>query len=226
MRKFLYIGFVVSFMVVVISPLLLLRLFDYGCWMVFCYAIYYVIFAVYLAFTQLVVETIGSEYGKIITPERTSSFVAFFAATSFACLIPIIAFPLLSVSEEFLFKINHLFGMHLTTTYEGGMIVIMMFVGGLCLLIGYASSIFPILGKILKTEFKKSSIFGIVSSVVLFMCLYGAFLYGSKDVSYNYNGSFNTQIKQEEREMDYRIESEKSRMIQKSVDDYNKQWNN
>ncbi len=174
----------------------------------------------------MVVETIGSESSKNITLERNAAFVAFFSISSFVCSIPIIAFPLLSISEEFLCKVNYFFGMHLTTTYEGGIVVIMMFVGGLYLLYGYTSSIFPTLAKVLKTDFKKNSIYGILSSVVLFACLYGTFMYFSKGVSYNYNGSFSTQMEQEEKELDYKIESEKNKMIQKAADDYKHQWDN
>ena len=115
---------------------------------------------------------------------------------------------------------NYLFGMHLTTTYEGGIIVVMMFVGSLYLLFGYTSSVFPILAKVLKTDFRKSSIYGILSSVVIFVCLYGAFSFFSKSVSYKYDGSFSTQMEQEEREQDYKIEYEKNKIIQKSVDNF------
>lgn len=96
----------------------------------------------------------------------------------------------------------------------------MMFVGGLYLLFGYTSSVFPILAKVLKTDFRKSSIYGILSSVALFLSLYGAFSFFSKSVSYNYDGSFSTQMEQEERELDYKIESEKNKIIQKSIDYY------
>ena len=220
MRKYLYIGWAISLLLVIFSPLLLLQLFDYGCWMAFCFAIYYIVWAIYIACIEMVIETIGSEYNKNITPERKSIFVAFFSISSFVCSIPIIAFPLLSISEEFLCKVNYLFGMHLTTTYEGGIIVVMMFVGSLYLLFGYTSSVFPILAKVLKTDFRKSSIYGILSSVVIFVCLYGAFSFFSKSVSYKYDGSFSTQMEQEERELDYKIESEKNKIIQKSIDYY------
>lgn len=122
----------------------------------------------------MVIETIGSEYNKI-SLQIVSRFCSIFSISSFVCSIPIIAFPLLSISEEFLCKVNYLFGMHLTTTYEGGIIVVMMFVGSIYLLFGYTSSVFPILAKVLKTDFRKSSIYGILSSVVIFVCLYGAF---------------------------------------------------
>lgn len=226
MEKYLYISWVISLLAVIFSPLLLLQLFDYGCWMVFCFAIYYIVWAIYIACTEMIIKTIGDEYSKTVTPNRKSVFVSFFAVSSFACSVPIVAFPLLSISEEFLCKVNYLFGTHISTTYEGGIICIMMFVGGLYLLFGYTSSVIPVLAKVLKTDFKKTSTCGILSSVVLFVCLYAAFIYYSKDVSYSYDGSFNTQMEQEERNMDYKIENEKNRMIQKSVDDYNRQWNN
>jgi len=194
--------------------------------MVFCFAIYYIVWAIYIACTEMIIKTIGDEYSKTVTPNRKSVFVSFFAVSSFACSVPIVAFPLLSISEEFLCKVNYLFGTHISTTYEGGIICIMMFVGGLYLLFGYTSSVIPVLAKVVKTDFKKTSTCGILSSVVLFVCLYAAFIYYSKDVSYSYDGSFNTQMEQEERYMDYKIENEKNRMIQKSVDDYNRQWNN
>jgi len=226
MKKYIYIGFVISLIAVIFSPLLLLHLFDYGWWMVFCYAIYYLVWGVYIAFIEIIVETIGSEYDKTITPKHSSSFITFFAISSFVCSIPIIAFPLLSISEDFLCKINYVFGMHITTSYEGGMFIILMFVGALYLLFGYTSSIFPILSKVLKTEYKKSSVCGILCSIILFASLYIVFLYLSKGISYDYRGSFNTQMEQEERDLDYKIESEKNKMIQKSVNDYKRQWNN
>lgn len=226
MEKYLYMSWVVSLIAVIFSPLLLLQLFDYGCWMVFCFAIYYIVWAIYIACTEMIIKTIGDEYSKTITPNRKSVFVSFFAVSSFACSVPIVAFPLLSISEEYLCKVNYLFGTHISTTYEGGIICIMMFVVGLYLLFGYASSIFPVLAKVLKTDFKKDSIYGILSSVALFVCIYVSFIYCSKDISYSYDGSFKTQMEQEERDIDYKIESEKSRMIQKSVDDHKRQWNN
>lgn len=79
---------------------------------------------------------------------------------------------------------------------------------------------FPNFGKVLKTDFRKSSIYGILSSVVIFVCLYGAFSFFSKSVSYKYDGSFSTQMEQEEREQDYKIEYEKNKIIQKSVDNF------
>lgn len=156
MEKYLYISWVISLLAVIFSPLLLLQLFDYGCWMVFCFAIYYIVWAIYIACTEMIIKTIGDEYSKTVTPNRKSVFVSFFAVSSFACSVPIVAFPLLSISEEFLCKVNYLFGTHISTTYEGGIICIMMFVGGLYLLFGYTSSVIPVLAKVLKTDFKKN----------------------------------------------------------------------
>lgn len=42
----------------------------------------------------------------------------------------------------------------------------------------------------------------------------------SKSGSYKYDGSFSTQMEQEEREQDYKIEYEKNKIIQKSVDNF------
>lgn len=66
---------------------------------------------------------------------------------------------------------------------------------------------------------------GIVASIILPGLFYSYFIYDTRNISVGY-GRFDTQMDTEDRNLDYKINTEKNKMIQKSVDDYNRQWNN
>lgn len=157
----------------------------------------------------------------VLNAKKTDAAILAFAAASFIMLIPIYLFPILFQLDEFVAKFNHVFGMGISQKYEGGIMTWVIMGGTLPELCPFVKKEYQLVKRLYKEGMAKSCLYGFFSCICVFLCMYISFLYISKDIECSY-GTYDTQLGRENRDLDSRINMEKSRMIQKAVDDYNR----
>lgn len=209
-------------------PIFLLRLFESGWWMIFCYPIYLIIAALH---GILIILQVDYDKRRRIETEKHTIFTAFSIA-SFIFLLPVAIFPVWAMNNRFLDRIEYLFGFNTYTSYEGGLI---LFCAGAYALGYFLYTIYNEGIKYMideykaysdtdkgKNGFKKSCRKGVLAAFFLFSIIYGAFFITTNNAPSRIYRM--TQADEERWKMDYeinqKIEYRKEKKLKEAINRY------